>query len=200
MLTFDKTRDIAREICAIHNVTLSNDNLKRLADIIVPIKLIRGKTIVAEGEICNCIYYVKHGLLLQSYKKNDAVVTENIAHEGDMTVCIESFFQRIPSYLTLTTLEPSIIYGIPYEPLFGLARTSYEICHFVFTIEQTMLIILQQRADTLRFSTAKERYMRLVSEKPEIVRRAPLHHVASLLQMTPETLSRVRTQVNSEQS
>ena len=35
-------------------------------------------------------------------------------------------------------------------------------------------------------------------ENPEIIRRAPLHNVASFLQMTPETLSRVRAQVTEE--
>jgi hypothetical protein len=36
------------------------------------------------------------------------------------------------------------------------------------------------------------------NENPEIIRRAPLHNVASFLQMTPETLSRVRAQVTEE--
>ena len=38
-----------------------------------------------------------------------------------------------------------------------------------------------------------ERYVRLLKSKPEIILRAPMVHVASFLQMTPETLSRVRS-------
>lgn len=198
MLTFDKPREIASEICRLHNVTLNNDNLRRLADILVPMKLIRGKQPVKEGEVCDYIFYVKYGLLVQTYEKNNTTVTENIACEGDFTVCIESFFNREPSRLSLTTLEPSIIYGIPYDKLFELAHTSYEICQLIFAFQQTMLFIFQQRADALRFETAHDKYVRLVNEKPEIVRRAPMHNIASFLQMTPETLSRVRSQVNSE--
>ena len=41
-------------------------------------------------------------------------------------------------------------------------------------------------------ASAAERYERLLREKPEIVLRAPMVHIASFLQMTPETLSRVR--------
>ena len=37
-----------------------------------------------------------------------------------------------------------------------------------------------------------EDYARLLKEHPEIVQRAPLSHIASYLLMTPETLSRVR--------
>jgi hypothetical protein len=72
------------------------------------------------------------------------------------------------------------------------------LCQLIFKFYQRSLIISQQKADTLRFETAKERYVRTMHENPEIIRRAPLHNVASYLQMTPETLSRVRAQVTEE--
>ena len=55
------------------------------------------------------------------------------------------------------------------------------------------LIESQVKADTLRFEPAHERYNRLLQLHPEILKRAPLVYIASLLQMTPETLSRVRS-------
>ena len=45
----------------------------------------------------------------------------------------------------------------------------------------------------LRFEPAHERYNKLLQLHPEILKRAPLVYIASLLQMTPETLSRVRS-------
>ena len=47
----------------------------------------------------------------------------------------------------------------------------------------------------MRFETAHDRYRLLMERHPEIVKRAPLIHIASFLQMTPETLSRVRSGV-----
>ena len=95
-------------------------------------------------------------------------------------------------------LEPGTVYGIPRDALEAIARQSFEICRLIFAIDQRSLIISQHKADILRFETAKERYIRTLKENPEIIRRAPLHHVASFLQMTPETLSRVRSAVNEE--
>jgi hypothetical protein len=46
----------------------------------------------------------------------------------------------------------------------------------------------------LRFESALDRYQKLVKRSPQLVLRAPLVYIASYLQMTPETLSRVRTQ------
>ncbi len=199
MLKFDKSKDIAKEICTLLGVNMNNDNQKRLADILEPIKLIRGKKPVQEGEICKLLFYVKHGLLVQTYKKNGVKVTESFAHEGDFAVCIESYFRQEPSQMEIQTLEPSILYGIPYDKLMELAHTSFEICNMIFTIERTMLYILQRHADAMRFESAKDKYLRLLKEKPEVIRRAPMHLIASFLQITPETLSRVRTQVNSEE-
>ena len=50
-------------------------------------------------------------------------------------------------------------------------------------------------ADMLRFESAKDRYTKLMQHSPEIVRRAPLTYIASYLQMTLETLSRVRASI-----
>ena len=59
-------------------------------------------------------------------------------------------------------------------------------------ILEHVAISSQEHADSQRFENATERYERLYREKREIILRAPMVHVASFLQMTPETLSRVR--------
>jgi hypothetical protein len=54
------------------------------------------------------------------------------------------------------------------------------------------LILSQVHADLVRFETAQDKYRRLCKLMPKVVQRAPLNYIASYLQMTPETLSRVR--------
>lgn len=198
MNTFEQKKDVAREICRNYGVTLSVEALRALANILVPFKVLRGHELVSEGDVCNYLYYVERGLVLQYYKKNSVTVTEHISHEGDMVICIESFFLREPSRIVATMLEPGVVYGIPHDAFESLASQTFEICKLKFAIDERSLIISQRKADILRFETAKERYVRTLKENPEIIRRAPLHHVASFLQMTPETLSRVRAQVNEE--
>lgn len=198
MNTFDKRKDVAREICRCYGVTLSIEALNAFASILVPHKLLRGHNLVSEGDICDSLFYIEHGLVLQYYRKNNVTVTEHISHEGDMVICIESFFLKEPSRIVATMLEPGVVYGIPRNSLESIASRSFEICKLLFAIEERSLIISQRKADIIRFETAKERYIRTLKENPEIIRRAPLHHVASFLQMTPETLSRVRAQVSEE--
>lgn len=194
----DRRRDVARDICRAYDVTLNLEALHAFANILVPMKVLRGHHLVSEGDVCNSMFYVDKGMVLQHYKKNNATVTEHISHEGDMVICIESYFLREPSKIVASTIEPSVVFGIPRDALEAIASHSFELCKLIFAIYQRSLIISQQKADVLRFETAKERYVRTMRENPEIIRRAPLHNVASFLQMTPETLSRVRAQVTEE--
>ncbi|MDU5345098.1 MAG: Crp/Fnr family transcriptional regulator, partial [Prevotella bivia] len=60
-------------------------------------------------------------------------------------------------------------------------------------ILEESLIISQVHADLVRFETAQDRYKRLCKLSPQVILRAPLVYIASYLQMTPETLSRVRS-------
>ena len=191
----EKRRDVAREICRCYGITLSVDILHAFADMLEPFKVLRGHRLLEEGQVCDYMYYVERGLLLQYYKKKNVSVTEHISHEGDMVICIESFFLREPSKIAVTMLEPSVVFGIPHDAMETLASKSFEFCKLMFSIQQRALIVSQRKADVLRFETAKDRYIRTMKENPEIIRRAPLHNVASFLQMSPETLSRVRAQV-----
>ena len=75
---------------------------------------------------------------------------------------------------------------------YDLMRTNHEVEHMYCKMLENSLIESQQKADACRFETARERSHRLATEHPEVVKRAPLIHIASRLGMSPETLSRVR--------
>lgn len=186
-------KEISEQYCKI-----GEEDMNLLAGILVPIKIKKGVNIVSENEICKNIYFIKKGLIRQFYVKNGKEITEHIAHEGNIVICIESFFKQEPTRLMVQSLEPSIVYAIPYHGLNEITKQSYDICKLKFAILEQSLINSQIKADIIRFETAKERYLRTLNTEPEIIRRAPLHHVASYLQMTPETLSRVRTAFNKE--
>ena len=102
---------------------------------------------------------------------------------------------NVAERLIVETLEPSIIYLFPRDMIQKLARENWEINMFYQKILEYSLIVSQVKADSWRFESARERYNLLLETHPEIIKRAPLAHIASYLLMTPETLSRVRSGV-----
>ena len=93
----------------------------------------------------------------------------------------------------IQALEPTILFALPKKALEREAVRNVNIQMLYRKILEESLIISQVHADMLRFESAQERYAKLVKRSPQLVLRAPLVYIASYLQMTPETLSRVRT-------
>lgn len=187
-------RDVARELARRYS-TMTHDELDVLESILVPMKFQKGEKILSEGETCTNIYWIVKGLVRQFYYKNGKELTEHMAVENHIVMCIESLFKEEPTRLQILALEPTLIYAMPRHMLEQVAMRSVNIQILYRKILEESLIESQIHADLLRFETAQDRYSKLVKLHPQLVLRAPLVYIASYLQMTPETLSRVRTSV-----
>ena len=187
----NSTRDIARELARKYS-TMTHDELDILESVLVPMKFAKGEIILKEGDVCEHVYYVERGLTRQFYFKNGKELTEHIGVEHSIVMCIESLFMEKPTHLQLEALEPTLIYAMPKRKLEEVALHNVNIQILFRKILEESLIISQVHADMLRFETAQDRYLKLCKLSPQVVLRAPLVYVASYLQMTPETLSRVR--------
>lgn len=185
------TRDVARELARRYS-TMTHEELDALEGILVPMKFNKGELILKEGEVCRNIYWVARGLVRQFYYKNGKELTEYMAAEGTVCMSIESLFKEEPTRQQIQAIEPTILYALPKQALEREAVRNVNIQMLYRKILEESLIISQVHADMVRFESAQERYTKLVKRSPQLVLRAPLVYIASYLQMTPETLSRVR--------
>lgn len=185
--------EVAKLMVSGMKCMLSREQIHELADILVCRKFKKGERILDEGEVCRSMLYLEKGLTRQFYFKYDKDLTEHIAYEGGVVICLESYLKEEPTRLMIEALEPTVAWDIPKEKIEELALKDAEIGVWYRKLFEASLIESQVKADTLRFEPAHERYNKLLQLHPEILKRAPLVYIASLLQMTPETLSRVRS-------
>lgn len=189
---FEIAKQIVEETCPHRKLQL--ENIRLFANIIQCKKYHKGDIIWGEGEVCNSLLYIEQGLLRQYYVKHGKNVTEHLSYEGNGVVwCIESYFHRTPTHLSMEALEPSVVWEIPRDLMEDISDKNCDIAYLYRRFFEDSLILSQVKADMLRFESAKERYSRLMQLFPEIVKRAPLTYIASYLQMSLETLSRVRS-------
>ena len=184
-------RDIARELARKYS-TMTHDELDVLESVLVPMKFAKGKMILEEGEVCENIYYLDKGLIRQFYFKNGKEVTEHLGSDRSIFMCIESLFRETPSFLQVEAIESCQIYALPKHRLEQVALHNVNIQILYRKILEESRILSQVHADLVRFETAGDRYKKMCKLMPQVVLRAPLVYIASYLQMTPETLSRVR--------
>ena len=188
------TRDIARELARKYS-TMTYDELDVLESLLVPIKYGKGEKILQEGEVCRNISYIEKGLVRQFYFKNGKEVTEHLGVDHSIFMCIESLFKEEPTRLQVEALEPTSVYALPKAKLEAAAMRNVNIQMLYRKILEESLIQSQIHADLVRFESAPNRYKRLCDLSPQVVLRAPLTYIANYLQMTPETLSRIRSGV-----
>ena len=192
--TITPKRDIARELARKYS-TMTHDELDILESILEPVKYGKGEMILTEGEVCRGISYIEKGLVRQFYNKNGKEVTEHLGVDHTIFMCIESLFKEEPTCLQVEALEATLVYILPKAKLEAAAIRNVNIQMLYRKILEESLIQSQVHADLMRFETAPNKYKRLCELSPQVVLRAPLTYIASYLQMTPETLSRIRSGV-----
>ena len=181
--TFE-TREIARELARKYS-TMTHDELDVLESVLVPIKFAKGEMILSEGEICENIYYIEHGLIRQFYFKNGKQITEHLGEDHTIFMCIESLFREEPTKLQVEALEPTLVYALPKHRLEQVALHNVNIQILYRKILEESLIISQIHADLVRFETAQDRYKRMCKLSPQVILRAPL--VLSLIHISEPT-------------
>ena len=113
---------IARQLAA-QTYPLSDVSLERFAAILVRRELKKGTLWLNQGEVCHELGYVHEGMVRQFYYKNNKEMTEHFSCEGSVFICIESFLRQQPSSLLVEALEPTVVYGIPHDPLLALCAS-----------------------------------------------------------------------------
>lgn len=193
-----KPQDIVREICDKYKVNLSKKSKDDLASILHPLYLIRGKNVVNAGEVNDSMYFVHQGLLFEEYTRDGIMITRRIMHEGDMVMSTESYITGAPAFQTITVFEPAMLYEIKRSDFAMISADSVEMCQLNLAIYERQIMEMDHWYYDMKYSTARQRYERLIQVDPEITLRAPMKRIASLLQMEPETLSRVRSIVHAD--
>ena len=160
------------------------------------------KTILLyEGDVSKKAWHIEKGCIRAWFNNKGRDLTLQFFFEGQSVSSIESFRRNIPSICTLETIEPSTIYWV--------GKKDWE--HIMADIESTpegkqMLseISLDRQLNYMRHfmsfirDTPKERFINLMKERPEIVKRVPQHYIASYLGITSVSLSRIRSAVSRE--
>ena len=132
------------------------------------------------------------GLFIWNGKKEVCI---NLFYEDAFFCDYLSFLKQEEKPLKTIALEEVVIWSISYADLNAFyTRTAIGI-HMSRMIAEKLYAQKQEEQITLLTLTAEERYVKLITERPEIIQRTSLMYVASYLGITSESLSRLRKRV-----
>jgi CRP-like cAMP-binding protein len=135
---------------------------------------------------------VKSGLLRSYFTLNNKETTTFFARPGTLTVDLHSFLRKIPSNESIKALEDSEVFYIKSNSLYNIYEGNWKWQQVGRLLMEHYFVESEERTIRLQSKSAHELYEYFVAKHPDVVRLAPLAHIASYLGMTPETLSRVR--------
>lgn len=148
--------------------------------------------LLKEGQTCKSINFIEQGLLRCFYIKEAKEVSTWFMKEGDMVISVESFYNQRPGNENIQALEDTIVYSMDYEILQSMYHMFMEFNFIGRSLTEKYYELCEQRIYSLRMQPAIERYLYLLNNHPELIKRVPSKFLASYLGIAMETLSRMK--------
>lgn len=155
----------------------------------------KNEIIIAQGEMENYLSFIEAGIVRGYIPHEENELTFYFCFDKEFTCAYDSFLTRTPSTYTLQALTETITWRISYEDLQQVYAQTQTGNYIGRIIAEKLLLAKSKRELSLLTYQAKERYLNLFQEQPEILQHIPLKYVASYIGITPQGLSRIRRQI-----
>lgn len=152
----------------------------------------KGELFSIEGQVCNRIGLIETGLVKCVFPKDGIETVFEFAFEGQFIADYYSFITRSPSEKQIVCLEDTVVYLITQERLEKLGSAHPFIGDMSRRMNELLFLKMHDKARSLLLEDAQQRYLKLISQRPDLVNRIPQYLLASYLNVTPETVSRIR--------
>jgi CRP-like cAMP-binding protein len=164
----------------------------------------KGEIINKEGDVFKNILFINSGIVRSYFMdSNGRDFTWHIHYSEDdanmknlFVVDYASFTNQEPSKLFFEVIENAELISIDFLSLERLYNSSEKWLKFGKKMADTAYYLTHHRALSLLTETAEFRYERLLKESPTLLQKVPQYYIASYLGITPQSLSRIRTEMN----
>jgi len=174
-------------------VTLSEEEYDEYIRPFTEVRHFRKKQLITkEDEVENYLNFITKGLVRKFYKKGRSEINTQISTEGHIIHAQESFHSRTPSEYFIEAIEPSTMISITYDNLEAIYSRSHKMERLGrLVITFTMVVKDRWQMNMIKL-TPRERFLDFVNKNPELLQRVPQKHLASYLNIQPETFSRFK--------
>lgn len=159
-------------------------------------KLAAGDIYIQQGATHQKLGYIRKGLIRAfCLKENGDDFTLLLQWEGKFIASHDTIIHQRPSRFIYQALEDTVLMEMDYGKAQSILNNNPRLSSTQATFLRSMLAETMDRVESFILLSPEERYQQLVREKADIVNRVPDKYLATLLGITPVSLSRIRKRI-----
>lgn len=166
-----------------------------LVSLMRPKHLPKGEHIWQPGDVCRHLIFINTGIFRYYYLKADKDISLQFIFDQNFMIDYPSFVNGEPVAYYYRALTDADLIQIDREKLYALIEASPVWQRFARIISEQNAVSLQKSKNSLIIDSPEERYLKLLRDRPKVIRSIPQHMIATYLGITREHLSRLRRKI-----
>lgn len=152
---------------------------------------------ISFGQISNKVGFVKSGIFKCELIGTNKRVVDDFVFENQFVSNHYSFLTKQKSQKEITCMDDSTIKVISRDQLNLLAQQHSFIESMARQVNEMLFLRTHQKLTALKLQSAEERYLSLISSNKTVIEKIPQYDIASYLNVSPETISRIRKKLST---
>jgi len=172
--------------------SFDEETSKALAEISYVKTYSKGDYLLKADSICTKSFWVENGVLRKFYLHNDKEITTEFYVKNDLAISFDSYTLQKPSRENIQALTDVIINETDYNSFKIQKERNFKLLELDFLLTEYYTLSLEEKVFELHTQNATQRYETLMKKSPHIIQQVQLTQIASYLNVSLETLSRIR--------
>ncbi|MDP2235261.1 MAG: Crp/Fnr family transcriptional regulator [Bacteroidales bacterium] len=154
----------------------------------------KNTVLLSEGEVCTEFYYIQKGCLRTYFlTRLGNEKTRFVTFDCSIGTALTSFISQKPSFEFIDVLEDTDLFAINYTDFYNLNKELIHWKDFYQRILEMAYSFQNRSFENLVTLTAKQRFEQVMNTNPILIQRLSNKVLASYLDITQETLSRIKS-------
>lgn len=172
----------------------ADEQMEEIVACFKPKTVKRNEILLAEGDICKSFYYVHNGCIRTYFINTEGhEKTRYVMPDYHIGTALASFISQKPSFEFIDALEDTEMLVITHYDFYRLNTEMVQWKDFYQKILEMAYSFQNKKIESRITLSAKQRYEQLLQENPLLVQRLSNKILASYIDVTQETLSRLKS-------
>lgn len=171
---------------------VTNKNAQKIASLFTESNLKKGDYFVKQEQYCDKLSFIQDGFIRVFATSNNKETTQWISSKNYFITDIYSLIFKQRARWNIQALTDCKLYTIEKENYYNLNELVPNWSDIEKKLIASCFITLEDRVFGHLSLTAEERYHKFYNNNKDLFKAVPLQYIASMLGMSPETLSRIR--------